>query len=363
MPLVAHTELPTFERLQREGQTILDPGLALQQDIRELHIGLLNMMPDAAMAATERQFFRLIGNSNQIAQFYVHPFTLNELERGEQAREHIEHYYEPFDRVREEGLDALIITGANVTHPDLSQEPFWGPLIDVIDWAYDNVTSTLCSCLATHAVLQFRYQQHRRPLPAKRWGVYAHRVQNRKHPLVATVNTLFDVPHSRFNDISREQFEAAGLPVLVESDEAGVHLAVSEDGFRIVFFQGHPEYDTVSLLKEYKREVRRFIDGEREDYPPFPKNYLRLKDRALLEEHRERIFDALDRGREPEDIPELRVVHNLDNTWHDSAEGVIGNWMGRIYMTTDMDRRIPFMAHIDPSDPLGWRSDRVVASE
>ncbi|MCZ6794858.1 MAG: homoserine O-succinyltransferase, partial [Planctomycetota bacterium] len=176
MPLVAHSDLPTFQRLKEEGQTILAPDRAAHQDIRELHLGLLNMMPDAALAATERQFLRLVGESNQIAQFYVHPFTLKELERGREARAHVKRYYRPLEQLEKEGLDALIITGANVTQPDLSAEPFWEPLISVIDWAFENVTSTLCSCLATHAVLQFRYGQKRRRLPEKRWGVYSHRV-------------------------------------------------------------------------------------------------------------------------------------------------------------------------------------------
>lgn len=143
MPIVAHNDLPTFQRLRNEGQTILEPGRALHQTIRELHIGVLNMMPDAALAATERQFFRLVGESNPIAQFYMHPFTLAELPRGEQASTHIERYYESFDQIRAGGLDALIITGANVSHPDLSQEPFWEPLRAVFDWAQHNVTSVL----------------------------------------------------------------------------------------------------------------------------------------------------------------------------------------------------------------------------
>jgi homoserine O-succinyltransferase len=352
MPIVAHNGLPTFQRLRKEGQIILDPDRALHQDIRELHIGLLNMMPDAALAATERQFFRLVGQSNQIAQFYVHPFTLDALQRTSDARAHIERYYEPFERLRDEGLDALIITGANVSHPDLADEPFWRPLIEVIDWAAENVTSTLCSCLATHAVLQFRYGQRRYPLPAKRWGVYPHRVVHRSHPLVNSVNTLFDVPHSRFNEIGREQFDAAGLQVLVESQQAGVHLAVSEDGFRLVFFQGHPEYDTISLLKEYKREVNRFIAGARQDYPPFPENYIRLRDRAILEEHRDRIIASLERGVDPPDVPESRIAEGLDNTWHDTAEGVVGNWMGKIYQLTNSDRRLPFMEGVNPLNPL-----------
>jgi len=355
MPLVANSPLPTFDRLRREGENVVPRDAALRQDIRELHIGLLNMMPDAALAATERQFFRLVGESNAIAQFYMHPFTLGELRRGAEAQDYIARYYESFEQIQEQGLDALIITGANVTQPDLSLEPFWKPLNKVIDWAYDNVTSTLCSCLATHAVLQFRYGQKRRPLGFKRWGVFPHRVTDRKHPLVADVNTRFDVPHSRFNQVDRAQFEAAGLHVLVESDIAGVHLAVSADGFRIVFFQGHPEYDTVSLLKEYKREVLRYAGGARPDYPPFPDNYFTLQTQAILDEHREALEATLTAGRPVPELPEALILPQIDNTWHDTAEAILNNWIGKVYQTTDADRRRPFMEGVDPSDPLGLR--------
>lgn len=355
MPLVAHTDLPTFDRLRAEGMTIIDQERACHQDIRELHIGLLNMMPDAALAATERQFFRLVGEANQIVQLYVHPFSLPALPRGREAQQYIDRYYEPFEIIREEGLDALIITGANVTHPDLSQEDFWKPLTEVFHWAYENVASTLCSCLATHAVLQFRYGQKRRPLGFKRWGVFSHRVTVRTHPLVNDINTRFDVPHSRFNEIGRDQFAAAGLPVLVESAEAGVHLAVSEDGFRIVYFQGHPEYDTISLLKEYKREVMRFAGGERE-YPPFPDHTIPLQQRAVLEEYREHLMAALATGQSLPEFPEQCVETQLDNTWHDTAEAVINNWIGLVYQVTSVDRCQPFMAGVNPDDPLGWRA-------
>jgi homoserine O-succinyltransferase len=353
MPLVAHNALPAFERLRREGQRVLDAREALHQDIRELHIGLLNMMPDAALAATERQFFRLVGESNPIAQFYMHPFTLPELPRSAKAQEHIDRFYEPFDKLREEGLDALIITGANVTHPDLALEPFWAPLIKVIDWAAEAVTSTLCSCLATHAVLQFRYGQRRVLQPEKIWGVYPHRVVNPHHPLVNDINTCLDVPHSRWNQISRAQFDAAGLHVLVESPEVGPHLAVSRDGLRFVFFQGHPEYDTISLLKEYKREVMRYAGSERTDYPPFPDNYFRMREQALLVEYRGRLDRAIEAGEPLPEFPEDLVATRLDNTWHDTGEGVIGNWMGCVYQVTHPDRRKPFMEHIDPADPCG----------
>ncbi len=353
MPLVAHNKLPTFERLRSEGTSVLPPNRASQQDIRELHIGLLNMMPDAALAATERQFFRLIGESNPIAQFYVHPFTLPELERSPDTQAYVDEFYEPFDNIKAEGLDALIVTGANVSGPELANQPFWKPLIDVIDWAVDNVTSTLCSCLATHAMLQFRYGQHRVPQPEKIWGVFPHRVVDKKHPLVNDVNTRFDVPHSRWNAVTRQQFDAAGLHVLVESEEVGVHLATSADGLRVVFFQGHPEYDTISLFKEYKREVRLYTSRQRGDYPLFPGNYFRTREKALLNEYRSRIDAALaGRGKLPE-FPEQLIERRLDNTWHDTAEAVVSNWMGVVYQVTHSDRRVPFMEGVDPDNPLG----------
>jgi homoserine O-succinyltransferase len=353
MPLIASSALPTFARLRADGETVLAPDVALQQDIREMHVGLLNMMPDAALEATERQFFRLVGESNQIAQFYMHPFTLPQLARAKTGSEHVAKYYETFEQIKAQGLDALIISGANVTQPDLAREPFWQPLIEVIDWAYQHVTSTLCSCLATHAVLEFRYREKRRPLGFKRWGVYSHRVVNRRHPLVADVNTRFDVPHSRFNQIDRAQFDRARLRVLVESDTAGVHLATSEDGFRIIFFQGHPEYDTVSLLKEYKREVGRFARGERDDYPPLVANYFSAATAAILDEYQVRLTAARAQGVALPEFPEALIVATLDNTWHDSAEAVIDNWIGKVYQLTHHDRRLPFQPHVNPDDPLG----------
>ena len=353
MPLVAHTALPTFTRLRMEGQNVLTPERATHQHIRELHIGLLNMMPDAAIEATERQFFRLVGEANPIAQFYVHPFTLDELPRGDKARAHIDAYYETFDQIREQGLDALIITGANVSHPDLAQEPFWDPLTEVVDWAYGNVTSVLCSCLATHAVVQSHHGQKRTHMGEKLWGVYSHRVLDPHHPLVNDINTRFDVPHSRYNQISREQFDRAGLKVLAESEDAGVHLAVSRDGLRVVYFQGHPEYDTISLIKEYKREVNLYIAGQRPDYPPFPENYFSLRSQAIFNEYRERMEAARARGDALPEFPEDLVLPTLDNTWHDTAEAVIGNWIGLVYQVTHQVRSIPFMDGIDPEDPLG----------
>ena len=344
MPLVAYKNLPTFARLKEEGRTVLAPERAKHQDIRELHIGLLNMMPDAALTATERQFFRLVGESNQIAQLYVHPFTLPELARNEETNAYIKEYYEPFEALQENGLDALIITGANITQANLENEPFWQPLEKIVNWAWDNVTSTLCSCLATHAVMQFRYGEKRAPFEddQKLWGVYGHRVVDRHHPLVRNMNTIFDVPHSRFNRITEEQFTRAGMKTLVRGaqEKTGTHLAVSPDGFRLICLQGHPEYDTVSLFKEYKREVLRHQNGERPDAPPVPENYFRPD-----------IIEKL-KTASIEDF-ENTILPSLENTWTDSARSILASWIGLVYQVTNADKTKQFMEGIDPNNPLG----------
>ena len=339
MPLVAHNDLPSFERLREEGRTVLAPGRAEAQEIREMHIGLLNMMPDKALEATERQFLRLIGESNQIAQFYVHIFTLPELVRGDEAKAYIEKYYENFDDIKKAGLDALIITGANVEGADLTQESFWEPLQDVMGWAWNNVTSTICSCLATHAVMQFKYGKPREPRGEKLWGVYKHRVMDRAHPLVKGMNTLFDAPHSRFNRISTEQFSDAKMKVLAASDDAGVHMAVSPDGFRLLCFQGHPEYDTISLHKEYVRELKRFEAGELPETPLYPEHY-----------YSDDLITRLKAGDSDADFDSI-----LENTWRDSARTVVGNWIGQVYQVTNVDRTKQFMDGVDPDDPLGLK--------
>lgn len=355
MPLVAHIPLPTFDYLDQRGENIVKLDDALQQDIRELHIGFLNMMPDAALAITERQFLRLLGSSNQIAQIFVHPFTIPGLPRGSEAQAYIDQYYVPFQELQDEGLDALIITGANVANPALEQEPFWEPLQEIISWASEHVTSVLCSCLATHAIVQALHCIERRRLPQKRWGVYEHRVTDPGHPLLRDTNTRFDVPHSRHNDISRAQLEAAGFTILAEGKEGGVHLAVSPDQFRLVYMQGHPEYDHNSLLKEYKREVNRFFQGEREDYPPLLDNYFTSEAAAIIEEYEKIVHACLKKGVGVPPFPERQIDPYLDNTWLDTGKSIVNNWLGLVYRLTNIDRKICFREGIDPNNPLGLR--------
>jgi homoserine O-succinyltransferase len=358
MPLVAHNDLPTFELLRQRGQVVLSLDRAREQDIRELHIGFLNMMPDAALAATERQFIRLVGNSNPIAQFYVYPFSIPELQRGAEAQQHIRKYYFEFEQLAAAGLDALIITGANVINPSLDQELFWEPLIDIVRWANDNVASVFCSCLATHALVKHFHGLTRRRLERKQWGVYEHKIADRQHPLLRDINTRFDAPHSRYNDISRAQFESAGIHVLAESPQVGVHLAVSPDQFRVIYFQGHPEYSAISLLKECKREVNRYIAGERVQLPRVPEHYLTPAGEQLANAHIDAVVKAVKAGKPPPEFPEAELARCADNTWGDTGKAIVNNWLGLVYQLTNLDRHKQFMPGVDPGDPLMLKADR-----
>ncbi|HAA55598.1 MAG TPA: homoserine O-succinyltransferase [Myxococcales bacterium] len=353
MPLVHHKPLPSFKHLEERGQTILSLEEALRQNIRELHIGLLNMMPDAALKVTEQQFMRLIGNCNQIAQFYVHVFSIPGLPRGAEAQEYIDQHYESFEDLKKEGLDALIITGTNVSNPDLQEEPFWAPLKEVVEWGSNNTTSILCSCLATHALMKMDYQVDRVPLPQKKWGVIEHYVTQPFHPLLRDINTRFNVPHSRHNDISHEQFDAMDLSILVESKEGGVHIAVSHDQFRRVYFQAHPEYDFNSLLKEYKREVLRYINKERADYPPHPQHYFSEEAAYIADQFHQAVLDAeQDPTLECPPFPEKELERHVDNTWGDTGKAIFNNWLGLVYKLTNLDRTLPFAEDVNPDDPL-----------
>jgi homoserine O-succinyltransferase len=353
MPLVAHSDLPTYGRLAEEGNDVLSVERAQRQEVRELHVGLLNMMPDAALQATERQFLRLIGASNRIAQFYVHPFTIDGVDRAGAARDHVQTHYEAFSDIERDGLDALIITGANVTEGNITSERFWQPMVDVMDWASENVCSVYCSCLSSHGAFKHFYDIDRSHLPRKQWGVYSHRVADFSHPLFNGTNTRFDVPHSRFNNVSGQHMEEVGLRILASSDEAGVLCATSPDGLRFVYFQGHPEYDATSLLKEYKREVHRFASGEIPAYPPFPEHYIPEEGQALFNAYGQQMMSATDKQGFLSNFPETAVAELIDNTWSDTAKAVFNNWLGLVYQFTDWDRRVPFMPGVNPNDPLG----------
>ncbi len=285
-----------------------------------MKIALLTMMPDAALKATDRQFTELLPGAE------LSVFTFPEIARSEKAAAYISENYQTEEQIREWGPDALVITGANVSDPDLEIQAFWEPLKKTMEWAQKNTRSTLCSCLASHAVMQFRYHKKRKPLPKKIWGVYDHRTIMPEHPLAADLTALVPVPQSRYNEVTAGQFKDAKLDVILIHTHARVHLAANKSN-SLVFMQGHPEYDGVSLLKEYKREVGLFTSGEREDYPPIPDNIMDGAGLEILMDHGKLVAEAKSAGETAPDFPEQQASEHLHESWKPAAKQVFANWM------------------------------------
>jgi homoserine O-succinyltransferase/O-acetyltransferase len=325
MPLLAHNHLPAFARLAAEGLPVVAPAA---WDGPVLRVGLVNTMDDGAIAATERQFLRLLAAAAPDRGIELLPCGLPEVPRGPAARRHCDEHYLDLAALRAARPRALIVTGANVGEPDLDRLHCGASLREVIAWADAEVPRTLYSCLATHAVLHFRHGRRRRALPAKRWGVYPHRLAQPAHPLVAGLADGLVVPHSRWNEVPSDDFAAAGLEVLiVDAHDGGVHLAAGHDG-REVFLQGHPEYDPVSLPKEHKREVARFWAGQRDDYPAPPEHICDADGDAMLARHRERVLAARRRG-EPElpPYPEPELGPRLRDAWRRDTARFLASWL------------------------------------
>ncbi|MCP4290482.1 MAG: homoserine O-succinyltransferase [bacterium] len=288
-----------------------------------MKIALLNMMPDAALKATDRQYSRLLKDPQYETLIR---FTFDGIARNEKTAEYIEKNYVSFQEIKSLNPTALIITGANVSDPCLGNQVFWNPLQEVMSWSETHVQSTLCSCLSSHAVMQFRYNQKRGHLPEKIWGVFDHQVVGRNQWLTNNLPERIPVPQSRFNEVSASQFQAANIQVLVESATAGVHLAASSD-LSLVLMQGHPEYDAVSLLKEYKREVKLFVLGVREDFPPLPRNILSEEGKAVAHEYRDTVLGGKNTQDLVPEFPETILTSQLSHSWALAAQQVFSNWL------------------------------------
>ncbi len=324
MPLVQHNNLPSIERVRLEGVEVRSPD-DLNTALPDIKIGFLNMMPDAAITATERQFLRLVGSNNNV-NCYFYPLSIKGVERSADAQAYIDQYYIDYTTLKSLGINALIITGANVSQPLLQNELFWPELIEVLAWAKNNVRSTLCSCLATHAAVKVFYDIDRQHLGDKCWGVFEHQVFNKQHSLVQDVEPHLHMCHSRFNDIPRSLFEKHNVDVLIGSEQVGVQLAAEKD-IRIVYFQGHPEYDDISLLKEYKREIMRYITGELDAYPPVPQNYFNQQAMQLVTDYQICVEQASDKQAMLELFPENDLKKSVSHPWKKSANVIFANWI------------------------------------
>ncbi len=324
MALVQHNNLPSIERLRAEGIAVCSPN-QVDGSLPALNIGFLNMMPDAALAATERQFLRLLAANSQVS-CYLFPFNIAGVERSDQAKSYTDQCYGDFDAIKSMSIDALVITGANVSQPLLQDELFWPELMGVLTWAQNNVRSTLCSCLATHAAVKVFYEVNRKHLSEKCWGVFPHDALKLRHPLLKNVDANIMMCHSRFNDVSKKEFTNQDIEVLIDSEQVGVQLACEKD-MSIVYFQGHPEYEDISLLKEYKREIIGYLSGQREDYPSPPANYFEQSALEVIEQYKQ-LVQASSAEKDLLDLfPEGKFKKTLNNPWQQSAQTIFSNWM------------------------------------
>lgn len=327
MPLVQHNGLPSIERVRLEGVDAPDPS-DIDSTLPTLRIGFLNMMPDQAIAATERQFLRLLSAHDKI-NCYFYPVSITGIERSTDAFAHVEQYYIDVATFQSLQLDALVITGANVTQPLLINEPFWSELEKILLWAEKNVRSTVCSCLATHAAAKVFYGIDRQHLSNKCWGVFEHEIVAPEHELVRGVVSKLAMCHSRFNDVSSEALAANNVEILIRSAQVGVQMATDAE-IGMLYFQGHPEYDDISLLKEYKREVTRFVSGQREDYPPTPAGYFSQTALRVADDYQQLVMLATNQNDALAMFPEAELRGQLKNQWQDASQALFKNWLNTL---------------------------------
>lgn len=332
MPLIANNALPSFARLAQEGVPVLAPAAWAGPVLR---VGLVNTMADGALAATERQFLRLLAGAAPALGIELHACDLPEIPRGPEARRHCDAHYVSLSTLRRARPHAVIVCGANVPDPDLGRLFHRASLEDVIAWSESSVPLAMYSCLATHAVLHYRHGKPRRALPAKRWGVFEHSVAMPEHPLASALPARMMVPHSRWNDVPAGDFVAAGLDVLVVDDEdGGVHLAATPDGRR-VYMQGHPEYDPVSLLKEHKREALLFAGGARADEPAPPRGITDEAGMAELAAYVGELGRAVRAGVAPPPYPEAALRPRLADSWRVPTTRMFAAWLAQVAADVD----------------------------
>jgi len=295
---------------------------------RQLEIALINNMPDAAMEATARQFLGLLGAAAHGVTIRVKLFSMPGVPCSPWRREFLSTYYSDFDSLWDCQLDGLIVTGTEPRAPNLTDEPYWQCLSEIIDWAEENTIGTVWSCLAAHAAVLHLDGIRRSPLADKCFGLFQH-AKVADSGLLKGLPARIPTPHSRWNEVSEDALVSCGYRVLTRSPEAGVDIFVKQRKSLFLFFQGHPEYDADTLSREYRRDVGRFLRGERESYPRMPKGYFDDPTSTILEAFRVRALG--DRRDELlTDFPTEYIGGRLQNTWHSTALCTYRNWLDYI---------------------------------
>lgn len=291
-----------------------------------VNIALVNNMPDAAVEDTEMQFFELLETAADDIPVFVKLYSLPGISRGERARHHLSECYEEFAGLWSTPLDAIIVTGTEPHCPNLRKEPFWPMLTELLDWADRHTISAVFSCLAAHASVLHGDGIERHRLDDKRFGIFE--FAKTPHELLTGHSTdHIQFPHSRWNEVREHDLRECGYVVLTKSAEAGVDCFVKRKIHSLfLHFQGHPEYQARTLLKEYKRDIKRFLSGERDTYPSLPRGYFDAEATMLLEVYKE---SAIANRHEELIIafPESALVARLHNGWNSSASLIYRNWL------------------------------------
>ncbi|MBP5489551.1 MAG: homoserine O-succinyltransferase [Lachnospiraceae bacterium] len=263
MPIKVANDLPARKLLVDENIFVMDENRATTQDIRPLSIAILNLMP--LKEDTELQLMRSL--SNTPLQIDITFLTTASYTGKNTAKNHLDQFYLTFEDVKNRRFDGLIITGAPVEQMEFTEVAYWDELVQIMEWSKTNVTSTLHICWGAQAALYYHYGIPKIPLPRKMFGLFKHRVMNRREPLVRGFDDEFYMPHSRHTTVDPEDIRNhPDLTIMAESDEAGVFLVMAKEG-RQIFVLGHPEYDRVTLDKEYKRDLDKGLPID------LPKNY------------------------------------------------------------------------------------------
>jgi homoserine O-succinyltransferase len=282
-------------------------------------------MPDAALRATERQFRELLDAAARGRPYDLRLYALADAPRSDAGRSYLSGRYQDITALWHNPVDGLIVTGAEPTTRVLTQEPYWPTLARLVDWAEQNTFSAIWSCLAAHAAVFRSDGIERQPLGRKLSGVFDCAVAT-DHPLTAGAPRTWCIPHSRFNGLSEQALLDKGYTILLRSDAAGPDIFVKERKSLFLFIQGHPEYDAQALLREYRRDVDRFLAGGRPDYPEMPSAYFDDVAAASLATFRKRA----ERGGSADlmaGFPDPPMDEAVSQRWRAPALRLYENWL------------------------------------
>jgi len=288
-------------------------------------IGLLNNMAGAAFKATERQFVSLLDSASEGIPIHVSFYALPGMSVSESGGHHFASHYSSIDSLLHTRLDGLIVTGREPRMASLRDEPYWDDFTRVLDWARTHTYSAVWSCLAAHAAILHADGIDRRKSDEKNFGIFdCARVSD--HPLMQGLSSSFQVPHSRWNGVAQEDLTARGYSILSRIADDGIDIFVKQDRSLFVFFQGHLEYESDTLMREYRRDAQRYVKGETHTYPPLPHGYFDRETEVTLTALREKAVSC--RGAHMlSSIAAATEDTNIRNTWQSSASRIYRNWL------------------------------------